>query len=99
MIGTRIGCDAKKPPVSFDGVPFDTDRGRTMASAMTISTLTAVKNSDWTTVADATPATVDPGMLVRKIPIIAAVPACAGVTALIPVPPWDAPQAVLNDNP
>ena len=33
------------------------------------------------TVAEVTPATVDPGMLVRKMPIIAAVPACAGVTA------------------
>lgn len=38
-------------------------------------------------------------MLVRKIPIIAAVPAWAGPSALIAVPPCDAPQAVLNDNP
>ena len=37
-------------------------------------------------------------MLVRKMPIIAAVPACAGATALIAVPPCDAPQAVLKDN-
>ena len=66
---------------------------------MTISTLTAVKNSYWTTVADATPVTVEPRMLVRKIPIITAVPACAGVTALIALPPCDAPQAVLNNNP
>jgi hypothetical protein len=33
------------------------------------------------------------------MPIIAAVPACAGVTALIAVPPCEAPQAVLNDSP
>src|SRR5882724_1149922 len=98
-IGTRSGCDAKKPPVSFEGEPFDTLRGRTIASTMSISTLTAVKNSDWTTVAEATPATVEPGMLVRKMPIIVAVPAWAGVTALIAVPPCDAPQAVLNDSP
>jgi hypothetical protein len=38
-------------------------------------------------------------MLVRKIPIIAAVPACAGVTALIAVPPCEAPQDVLNESP
>ena len=63
---------------------------------MTITTLTAVKKSDCTTVADVTPATEEPGMLVRKMPIIVAVPACAGVTALIAVPPCDAPQAVLN---
>jgi hypothetical protein len=80
-------------------VPFDTLRGRTIPSKMSISTLKAVKNSDWTTVAEATPATVEPGMLVRKMPIIAAVPAWAGVTALTPVPPCDAPQAVLNDKP
>jgi hypothetical protein len=80
-------------------VPFDTVRGRKTATAITIRTLTAVKNSDCTTVADATPATDDPGMLVRKMPIIAAVPACAGVTALIAVPLCDAPQAVLNVSP
>ena len=57
-----------------------------------------MKNSDWTTVAEVTPATDDPGMLVRKMPIIAAVPACAGVTALIAVPPWDAPHEVLKDG-
>jgi hypothetical protein len=38
-------------------------------------------------------------MLLRKIPIIAAVPAWAGARALIAVPPCEAPQAVLNDNP
>ncbi len=35
-------------------------------------------------------------MLPRKMPIIVAVPAWAGVTALIAVPPCDAPHAVLN---
>jgi hypothetical protein len=49
-------------------------------------TLSPVK-SDCTTVAATTPGTVEPGMLARKIPIITAVPACAGVTALIAVPP------------
>ena len=44
--------------------------------------LTAVKKSDWTTAADVTPATDEPGTLVRKMPIIVAVPACAGVTDL-----------------
>ena len=38
-------------------------------------------------------------MLVRKMPIIAAVPACAGATALIAVPPCAPPHAVLNDRP
>ena len=90
--------DARKPPVSSDGEPFDTVCGRKIATPITITTLTAVKNSDWTTVADVTPATDEPGMLVRKMPIIAAVPACAGVTALIAVPPWDAPHAVLNER-
>lgn len=98
-IGTRIGCDATKPPVSSDGEPFETVRGRKIAAPITISTLTAVKNSDWTTVAEATPATDEPGMLVRKMPIIVAVPACAGVTALIAVPPCEAPHAVLKDSP
>ena len=37
-------------------------------------------------------------MLVRKMPIIAAVPAWAGAIALIAVPPCDAPQAVLKDR-
>jgi hypothetical protein len=37
-------------------------------------------------------------MLARKIPIITTVPACAGTTALIAVPPCDAPQATLNDK-
>jgi hypothetical protein len=62
-----------------DGVayiePFETVCGRKIPTQITISTLTAVKNSDWTTVAEVTPATDDPGMLVRKRPIIAAVPA------------------------
>jgi len=96
--GTRSGCDAKKPPVSSEGEPFETVCGRKMATQITITTLTAVKNSDWTTVAEVTPTTDEPGMLVRKSPIIAAVPAWAGVSALIAVPPWDAPQAVLNDR-
>ena len=52
-----------------------------------MNALSTVKKAAWTTVADVTPATVEPRMLVRKIPIIAAVPACAGVTALIAVPP------------
>jgi hypothetical protein len=76
-----------------------TVRGREIETPITIRTLTPVKNSDWTTVADVMPATDEPGMLVRQMPIIAAVPACAGVTALIAVPPCEAPQAVLNDNP
>jgi hypothetical protein len=33
-----------------------------------------------------------------KMPIIVAVPACAGVTALIAVPPCEAPQAVLKER-
>ena len=37
-------------------------------------------------------------MLVRKMPIIAAVPAWAGAIALIAVPPCEAPQAVLNER-
>ena len=36
-------------------------------------------------------------MLVRKMPIIAAVPPCAGTSALIAVPPWEAPQATLKE--
>ena len=65
---------------------------RKIAVKTTITTLTAVKNSDCTIVADVTPATEEPGMLVRKMPIIVAVPACAGVTALIAVPTCDPPQ-------
>jgi hypothetical protein len=42
------------------------------------------------------PATVECRTLVRKIPIIAAVPACAGVIALIAVPPCEAPHDVLK---
>jgi hypothetical protein len=99
MSGMRKGCDAKRPPVSSDGDPFETVRGRKMATQITITTLTTVKKSDWTTVADVTPATDEPGMLLRKRPTIAAVPACAGATALRAVPPWDAPQAVLNNSP
>ena len=57
-----------------------------------------MKKSDWTTVAEVTPATEAPGMLVRKMPIIAAVPAWAGAIALIAVPPCEAPQAVLNER-
>jgi hypothetical protein len=37
-------------------------------------------------------------MLARKMPIIAAGPPCAGTTALIAVPPCEAPHAVLNDK-
>ena len=59
-------------------------------------TLTAAKKSDSTTVAEVSPATDKPGMLARNIPIIATVPAWAGATALIAVPPWEAPQAILN---
>ena len=58
--------------------------------------LIAVKKSAWTTKAELMPATDDPAMLVRKMPIIAAVPPCAGTSALIAVPPCEAPQAVLN---
>src|SRR4051812_46041542 len=94
----RSGWEAKNPPTSSEGEPFDTVPGRKIATPITISTLRAVKNSAWTTVADATPATDEPGMLFRKMPIIAAVPACAGVTALIAVPPCEAPQAVLNER-
>jgi hypothetical protein len=52
--------------------------GRKIATQITITTLTAVKNSDCTTVAEVTPARDEPGMLDRKSPIIAAVPAWAG---------------------
>jgi hypothetical protein len=81
--GIRTGYDARKPPVSSEGEPFETTRGRSTATPMSISTLTAVKKSAWAAVAAATPATDDPGMLVRKMPIMATVPACAGATALI----------------
>jgi len=74
-------------------------RGRKIRARITITTLTPVKKSDWTTVADVTPATDDPRMLVRKMPIMAAVPACAGVNALIAVPPWEAPHEVLKERP
>jgi hypothetical protein len=49
-------------------------------------------------VADVIPATDDPGMLDRKMPIIAAVPDWAGAMALIAVPPCDAPQEVLKER-
>jgi hypothetical protein len=64
-----------------------------------MNTPTTVKKSDWTTLADVTPATDEPGMLVRKIPIMAVVPACAGVTALNAFPSCEAPQAFSNDSP
>jgi hypothetical protein len=63
---------------------------------MTVRTLTAAKKSDSTTTAEVSPATDEPGMLARNMPTIATVPAWAGTTALIAVPPWEAPQAVLN---
>jgi hypothetical protein len=65
---------------------------------MTVTTLAAAKEECWTTVADVRPETEDPEMLARKIPIITTVPACAGTTALIAVPPCDAPRATLNDK-
>ena len=77
---------------------METVRGRKIATAITIRTLTAVKKRDWTTTAEVRPATEEPGMLARKMPIIAAVPPCAGTTALIAVPPCEAPHAVLNDK-
>jgi hypothetical protein len=83
----RNGCSATKPFDSSDGLPVETVRGRKSRVRMTMTTLSPVKKSDCTTVAETTPGTVEPGMLARKIPIIAAVPACAGVTALIAVPP------------
>jgi hypothetical protein len=94
----RRGWAAKKSPISFDGDPLDTVRGRKIATTRIVITLTAAKKSDSTTVADVTPATDAPGMLVRKMPIIATVPAWAGNTALIAVPPWEAPQAILKDK-
>jgi hypothetical protein len=97
--GINSGCAAKKSPLSSDGDPFETVCGRKIATQMTITTLTAVKNSDCTTAAEVTPATDEPGMLDRKSPIIAAVPAWAGVSALIAVPPCDAAQAVLKRSP
>jgi hypothetical protein len=95
--GIRTGCDAKKPPVSSAGE--QTTLGRSTATPISIITLTAVKKSAWAAVAAARPATDDPGMLVRKMPIMATVPACAGATALIAVPPCDAAHAVLNERP
>src|SRR4026209_2860901 len=94
----RTGWAAKKSPISFDGDPVDTVRRRKSATTTIVSTLTAAKKTDSTTVADVTPATDAPGMLVRKMPIIATVPAWAGSTALIAVPPWEAPQAILKDK-
>jgi hypothetical protein len=44
--GINSGCAAKRPPVSSDGDPFETVRGRKIATQITITTLTAVKNSD-----------------------------------------------------
>jgi hypothetical protein len=61
-----------------------------VAAVITISTLTTVKKSDWTSRAEANPATDAPGMLLRKRPIIATVPPCAGTTALIVAPPGGA---------
>jgi hypothetical protein len=96
MIG--ITTATQSPAGLIRGDPFETVGGRRIAAAITISTLTAVKNRDWTTTAEASPATEDPAMLARKMPIIAAVPPCAGTTALIAVPPCEAPHAVLNDK-
>jgi hypothetical protein len=84
MIG--ITTATQSPAGLIRGDPFETVGGRRIAAAITISTLTAVKNRDWTTTAEASPATEDPAMLARKMPIIAAVPPCAGTTALIAVP-------------
>ena len=55
-----------------------------------------MKKSDWITAAVVTPATVEPGMLLRKMPIIATVPSCDGVTALMAAPPCEAAHAILN---
>src|SRR4029079_10807718 len=99
MTGTTHGWDARKPPVSFEGDPLDTVRGMKTAVMMTINTLATRKKADSTIVARANPETVDPGTVERRIPIIAAVPPCAGRIALIAVPPCDAPQAVLNRTP
>ena len=86
-------------PDSSEGEPFETVCGRETATPISISTLRTRKKAAWTKAAVVTPATEAPGMLVRKMPIIAAVPAWAGAIALIAVPPCDAPQAVLNVSP
>jgi hypothetical protein len=97
VIAIAAGC-AEKSPSSFEGDPFATECGRKTATQITISTLVTVKNGAWTTVADVIPETDEPGMLPRKMPIIAAVPAWAGATALIAVPPCEAPHDVLKDR-
>ena len=98
VIAIAAGCAEKKSPSSFEGDPFATECGRKTATQITISTLVTVKNAAWTTVADVIPETDEPGMLPRKMPIIAAVPAWAGATALIAVPPCEAPHDVLKDR-
>jgi hypothetical protein len=95
--GMITGCDEKKWPISSEGEPFETVCGRSSAATITITMLITVKKSAWTTKAEPMPATDDPAMLVRKMPIIAAVPPCAGTSALIAVPPWEAPHAVRKE--
>ncbi len=73
--GTSTGCAEKKLPDSSEGEPFETVCGRETATPITISTLRTRKKAAWTKAAVVTPATEAPGMLVRKMPIIAAVPA------------------------
>ena len=48
------------------------------AVTMTINTLATRKKADSTIVATASPETVDPGTVARRIPIIAAVPPAPG---------------------
>src|SRR5215204_481059 len=59
------GCVVKNHPVSSEGEPFDTVRGRKMATPTTMRTLIAVKKAAWTTVATVIPATDEPRMLLR----------------------------------
>ena len=86
-------------PDSSAGEPFETVCGLETATPISITTLNARKKLAWTKAAVVTPATEAPRTLVRKIPSIAAVPACAGASALIAVPPCEAPHAVLNVRP
>jgi hypothetical protein len=55
--GLPINGDFDGRPARPVTVPFDTVRGRKIATPISISTLTPVKNSACTTVADVTPAT------------------------------------------
>ena len=97
--GIRTGCDAKKPPVSSAGELLRDDAREEYRDANQHHHAHRREEERLGGRGCGDARDRRSGMLVRKMPIMATVPACAGATALIAVPPCDAAHAVLNERP